>query len=763
MAMISKSRKKQSARNARAERPPVRVVARTPRGQKAAVAASQPSFWDRLTHEQRKDLAGALMLVIGILLLFGFFATSGSIINTGPLHWLALLLGWGAYVLPIGLLAGGFWILLRRFENIPPITFGRISGALVLYLWLLTTLHTIIAAPSAAARAAADGAGGGMIGAAIQQALAGAVGVAGLLILLVGWLLVGLMLVLDTGLLELFGWVGPLRGRVGESMRRPELRVQQPAIQQESTDGFIPLDTDGVPAAPVNTTVVPASGAAASPSAVQWTIPDLKQILDEGGTPAANEEFIQQRARLIEDTLRSFGAPGTVVEISRGPSVTQFGVEPSFVESRGQKIRVRVGKIAALGDDLALALSAPRIRIQAPVPGKGYVGIEVPNEELSVVALRNMLESDAYKRSKGVLRFALGEDVSGHPVVPALEDMPHLLIAGTTGSGKSVCVNGILTCLLLNHTPDDLRLILVDPKRVELTGYNGIPHLLSPVVVEIESVASALQWMTREMERRYHEFSQTGVRNITEFNARARMQGGKKLPYLVIVIDELADLMIKSPEETERTITRMAQMARATGIHMILATQRPSVDVVTGLIKANFPARIAFAVASGTDSRVILDQTGAEHLLGRGDMLYQSPVAPAAVRLQGVFVSDHEIQALVEAWRAQAQKTTPYAAPGAPIDAVPEHVPLVQQPLWEDKKTDDDGEDPALKEAIDLVRKQGRASVSMLQRRMRIGYTRASRLMDVMEDKGIVGPTEPDSQFRPVLDYGPAAPPAGES
>jgi S-DNA-T family DNA segregation ATPase FtsK/SpoIIIE len=335
--------------------------------------------------------------------------------------------------------------------------------------------------------------------------------------------------------------------------------------------------------------------------------------------------------------------------------------------------------------------------------------------------------------------------------------MPHLLIAGTTGSGKSVCVNSILTCLLINNSPDDLRLILVDPKRVELTGYNGIPHLLAPVVVEMERVVGALQWMLREMDKRYHEFAQLGARNIQDYNARMKQQGGKKIPYLVVVIDELADLMLMAPDETERTITRLAQLARATGIHMILATQRPSVDVVTGLIKANFPARIAFAVASNTDSRVILDQPGAERLLGRGDMLYQAPDTPAPSRLQGVFVSDSEIHRLVEFWRAQNPHGMPIPSTG-PVDVVPSGVPLKQVPMFEDMTPEDDG-DPLMKEAIDLVRREGRASVSMLQRRLRIGYTRAARLVDEMEEKRIVGSPQDATGVRPILDYGPAAPP----
>jgi S-DNA-T family DNA segregation ATPase FtsK/SpoIIIE len=338
--------------------------------------------------------------------------------------------------------------------------------------------------------------------------------------------------------------------------------------------------------------------------------------------------------------------------------------------------------------------------------------------------------------------------------------MPHLLIAGTTGSGKSVCVNAILTCFLMHNTPDDLGLILIDPKRVELTSYKGIPHLLTPVVVEIKQVISVLQRITLEMDRRYHLFAQVGSRNITDYNARMKLQGMKKLPFIVIVIDELADLMMIAPGETEQIITRLAQLARATGIHMILATQRPSVDVVTGLIKANFPARIAFAVASNTDSRVILDQPGAERLLGRGDMLFQAPDAPAAARLQGVFVSDPEIEKLVNFWRSQAGVTGTSAATAGHVDIPNSDVPLKQTAMFEDMSaTTETNADALLPEAIDLVRREGRASVSMLQRRMRIGYTRAARIVDMMEDKGIVGPPEGATQIRQVLDYGPTIPP----
>jgi S-DNA-T family DNA segregation ATPase FtsK/SpoIIIE len=553
----------------------------------------------------------------------------------------------------------------------------------------------------------------------------------------------------------LIGWIKKLLNKPIGSKASPNLKPDS-----ISTDDFTPLDSSVVPpvAAAVREASAQPTRTTSGPSVIHWTLPQPSDILDAGNAPSINEDFIQQRARLIEETLASFGAPAQVVEISRGPSITQFGVEPLFLEGRGGvRTKVRVSKIASLSDDLALALAAPRIRIQAPVPGHSYVGIEVPNEEMAMVALRDILESETFKRNTKPLNFALGRDVAGVPIIASVESMPHMLIAGTTGSGKSVCVNSILTCLLLYNTPDDLRLVLVDPKRVELTGYNGVPHLLGPVVVEMDRVIGALQWMTREMDKRYHLFAQAGSRNIIDYNVKMKLQGQKKLPYLVIIIDELADLMMIAPDETEKTITRLAQLARATGIHLILATQRPSVDVVTALIKANFPARIAFAVASNTDSRVILDQPGAERLLGRGDMLYQAPDAPSAARLQGVFVSDHEIQRLTEYWRTQAGNASPYAVAGSPSDSVPTNLPLKQAPLWEEMEKVEG--DPLFGDAVELVRKEGRASVSMLQRRLRIGYTRASRIVDMMEDKKIVGPPEGATQMRQVLDYGQTAPP----
>jgi S-DNA-T family DNA segregation ATPase FtsK/SpoIIIE len=712
------------------------------------------------------DILGVVMAIIGLLTALSLFSVNRSSLSGSWVDLLAKVFGWGVYILPLALILLGAWLVARNVDRLPALTLERIIGMLLLFLGMLAAFHAFSGIAASAMQRAAEGTGGGYLGGLFQQGLVGALGSAGAGIVVTAWLIIGMAMTLDLTMEEMFHWVGPLLKKTGEKIqqatKKPPAAEQPPAAPETPLGDFTPLTAhppaNQTPAVPAGVSVKTGLPAAAP---IAWTLPKISDILEKPQAPIINDEFIEKRARLIEETLASFGAPGQVVEISRGPSVTMFGIEPLFVESRNGPMRVRVGKIASLSDDLALALAAPRIRIQAPVPGRGYIGIEVPNEEMSLVALREVVESDVFARGRMPLRFALGKDVAGHPKAANLDVMPHLLIAGTTGSGKSVCVNGILSCFLLHNTPDDLRIILVDPKRVELTGYNGIPHLLAPVVVEIERVIGALQWMTREMDNRYHKFAEMGARNIADYNGRMASQGGKKLPYLLIVIDELADLMMITPEETERTITRLAQLARATGIHMILATQRPSVDVVTGLIKANFPARIAFAVASNTDSRVILDQPGAERLLGRGDMLFQAPDAPAPVRYQGVFVSDVEITRLVDFWRTQAGAVSPYAAAGTPgmsTASIPPGVPLKQVPMFEEDITAIPG-DPLIDEAIDTCRREGRGSVSMLQRKLRIGYTRAARIVDTLEEKGILSPPEQGTGVREVLDYGPAAPP----
>lgn len=770
--------------------------------------------WNSLSVERKLDILGVFLALLGLISILSLLSTNrGSV--TG--WWIAVLrniAGLGSFILPIVLILVGIWLVLRNVERLPLLSLERITGLVLLYFNLLGWLHILFNQPELNGWELAEmGGGGGYLGALSTEVFISALGKPATVIVLAAWSLISTALTLDISVSELFsflqkilaGWARRINKRIAaerdakslmtDSNHKPgpaqsisELPSDFKPLNQPAQVGLNPLmpsqsqqsgqsslrraGQDEVPpsqrpgrrgkadqpdhlsqsdpALKGNSPPVTAQKAVQMPP---WQLPNIANILEQASQETAKPGQDQERGKLIEDTLASFGAPVRVVATNHGPTVTQFGVEPLYIENRNGQTRVRVSKIVALADDLALALAAPRIRIQAPVPGRNYVGIEVPNLEVSRVYLRDVMETDQFRKIKSPIRFALGKDVAGHPKVYDLANMPHLLIAGTTGSGKSVLVNAILSCFLLNNTPNDLRMILVDPKRVELTGYNGIPHLLAPVVVEAEQVVGALQWVQREMDARYHRFSQAGTRNIADYNSR----NYPPLPYMLVLIDELADLMMLAPDETERSLTRLAQLARATGIHLVLATQRPSVDVVTGLIKANFPARVAFAVASGTDSRVILDQPGAERLLGRGDMLFQAPDAAAPVRLQGVWVSDPEIQQLVEYWRQQAYdlRDLNFHPPTAePVNMdLPPNTPLKQTPLWGDEGNGKP-EDPILLEAIRIVREEGKASISMLQRKLRIGYTRSARLIEKMEEQGIIGPAVSSSQVREVLDIG---------
>ncbi len=428
-------------------------------------------------------------------------------------------------------------------------------------------------------------------------------------------------------------------------------------------------------------------------------------------------------AGALEHTLGSFGVEAKVVRWEQGPVVTRFEVQPAP--------GVRVQKISSLTNDIALALAAPSVRIEAPIPGKSAVGIELPNQKTALVHIKEILESEEYRRATMPLTVALGKDIAGHPILGDLAEMPHVLIAGATGSGKSVMLNAIIAGLLFRCTPLDVRLLMIDPKRVEFTHFSNVPHLLAPVVTNPRAAAGALKEMLREMEERFERFAQAGVRNIQAYNTTA---DGERLPYVVIIIDELADLMMVAPADFEDVICRLAQMTRATGIHMVLATQRPSVDVITGLIKANIPSRVAFAVSSQVDSRTILDMPGAEKLLGKGDMLYMPVAAPRPVRAQGAFIADSEIQALVAWWKAQGK-------------------PVYDQDVIRSEKSTAEGEgdeDALLAEAARLIVRAGYGSVSLLQRKMKIGYVRAARIVDQLEERGVVGPAQ-GSNPRDVL------------
>ena len=458
---------------------------------------------------------------------------------------------------------------------------------------------------------------------------------------------------------------------------------------------------------------------------------------------------IEGMAEIIQETLQDFDIPVEIVNIESGPTITQFGVQPLYIERGGEKRKVRVSRIASAADDLALALAAPAIRIEAPVPGQPFVGIEVPNPEKTMVGLRGILQSKQMAGQGGTLPLALGRDTSGTPVVSDLARAPHLLIAGATGSGKSACINGVIVSLLMYHGPESLRFIMVDPKLVELPGYNHIPHMIGKVITDLEDVHGALTWLLLQMDERYRLFREYTVRNIDAYNRLARRR--KKLdplPRIVLVVDELADLMMTAPEEIEKQLVRLAQMARATGIHLVLATQRPSTDVVTGLIKANFPSRIAFAVTSQVDSRVILDSPGAEKLLGQGDMLLMRPDKAKIQRVQGSYVTDSEIKRVVDWWIERDQIENP----DRPAARVAPWIGLLDRL---------DDEDELLAEAIDAIRGVKTISASFVQRELQIGYPRAARLVTLLESKGFIAADPGGGQSRKVL-LKPASETGGE-
>jgi S-DNA-T family DNA segregation ATPase FtsK/SpoIIIE len=790
---------------------------------------SQPRI--QLTLDQKIDIFGIFLIGLGGLTMLSMLSSSQGGL-TGPwIDFLRTTFGVGFFIIPIVLLLIGLWLVLRKFEKTPRLTREQIAGLIVLFVVALISMGLIDRAAAGSIGTGLLGALNGALG-QIGAIVLLAVGWLIAIVLLFDVTPSEIATKIARGLRRIKpaaptaspdrdwsntptsptiqpgqpvdmvinagrsngngGKAKPTRSDTAGPTAAP---APEPAAPQSSRYAVTPRARPETPPSGMlgdQTMTKPlahapaASTAAAAPETSPtgplfphiiglqqpWECPPVADIFESGEDGALSEDDLRENARIIEDTLQAFGVEGKVIEVNRGPAITQFGVEPGFVQRGGKITKVKVSKITALADDLALALAAKTIRIEAPVPGKNIVGIEVPNNEIATVALRDVIESESFQKvkHKGALPIALGQDVSGQAIATDLATMPHLLIAGTTGSGKSVCVNAIISCLMSHFTPNELRFLMVDPKRVELTTYNGVPHLLAPVVVDLEKVTGVLNWVTREMDERYRKFAKSGSRNIDDYNAKVEANNAQEgaaqepiLPYIIVVIDELADLMMLAPDETEKTICRLAQMARATGIHLIIATQRPSVDVVTGLIKANFPARIAFSVASSIDSRVILDTTGAERLLGRGDMLYVAPEVGSPQRLQGCYVSDKEIHKLVGYWRSQRGTEV---VNGLNVASETAAKPPTQTTFFPDIQSEIEqanaaGEDDLLQRAIDVVKVQKKASISLLQRQLRIGYTRAARLIDQMEEKGIVGPAKEDSRWREVLVLGDDRQPPG--
>jgi S-DNA-T family DNA segregation ATPase FtsK/SpoIIIE len=720
------------------------------------------------------DILGILLLAFSLLTLVSLLLpglTGGRLANA----WRTFLvrgMGWGAVFVVAATAVAGLLVLRIRFYQarqeknrhasaLPPARWGQII-ALELAAFLALVLLTLLGGQSVSR--AESGLDGGFVGWGLADLLRSTLAKFALQHIFWSYLLVllGLFVCLFFGL----GLAAPLR----RLLRRWD---QTPALE-------LPEDQPAVSVAPAGEPGSPGPGSAESkkrraalpaeyrkklplpqkeeksspPPPRDEQLPPLELLVREQ-TERQDERNINQTAGLIEKTLGEFGFPAKVVGYRIGPTVTQFAIEPGFVEKYSaeddaSKMKVRVAQIASLRRDLALALAAERLRIEAPVPGRPYIGIEVPNVRTSVVRLRPMLENEAFYKVGSSLAIALGRDVSGQPVVADLSSMPHLLIAGTTGSGKSVCIAALTACLVMNNTPADLRLVMIDPKMVELVRFNGLPHLYGKVETDIQRILGVLRWVVAEMDHRYKLLEEMHARNLDAYNRKLRRRGAAGLPAIVVMIDELADLMMSAPDQTEPMLIRLAQLARATGIHLVVATQRPSTDVVTGMIKANFPARISFAVASSVDSRVILDTVGAESLLGHGDMLFLPPEAPAPKRVQGVMVTDSEVEKVITYWQRAHPQT--------------EAVPPWEQMLKEESVLAD--RDELVKKAIELLRGEEHASTSMLQRRLRVGYPRAARLMDELEELGVVGPSVGAGREREVFfgpdDENPLTRPKGE-
>ncbi len=724
-----------------------------------------------------RDEIGAIAVVAFALLSTVALATDQGAVLQWWRSALFALLGWAAWLVPLalGAIALELWFGFIRRETVLPI----LGGLVIVVALLGLTRHYVH-----------DDVAGGLVGGAVAKAAAGLFGQIGAPIALGALLVVGIVVAANRTIAQMFVPIWRQRPAIGglkpgtlipggtaarfdrflddgddepaEPVRihipeekpsrasavpaqapKPSLRDEDPPASGRAPIARGPSAPEpGSPDAERRPFAVSTAGLASAAVAAEgvlhadpperaWVLPAM-DLLDVGSAARSGKDELIRNKRVIEETLSHFGIAATIVDVFVGPVVTRYELKPAA--------GVKLSRIEALSDDLALALAARTLRIEAPIPGKSVVGIEIPNLAIGLVSVRDVAESAEFKGSPSKLTVALGKDVAGGAIVTDLAKLPHLLIAGQTGSGKSVCIGAILTSLLLQSTPDDVRILIGDLKRVDFPGFNGVPHLVVPVMHDSPQILNALYWTTSEMDRRYRLFARANARNIASYNEKHT--GSDRVPYVVFIIDELADLMIQAPIQVEKQITRVAQLARATGIHLVLGTQRPSVDVITGLIKANVPARIAFATASAVDSRTIIDMTGAEKLLGRGDMLWLAPDAAKPVRAQGAFVSDAEIEQVIRHWRQQREA----------------HYDMSIVEDKERARVREDGgdeiDDDRYEEAVEIVQRAGQASVSMLQRKMTIGFARAGRLIDIMEQNGVIGPSQGPGKMREV--YGMA-------
>lgn len=680
------------------------------------------------------ELAGMALMLSAVVGVIGALSpSSGGVVGGFLGRTLAGLAGEGRFVVPLFLAWAGVVVIRRQGA-------GRLCGALVLFAVGLTLFHLMLRVPLELGAAMA-GDGGGLVAVVLGYVLFKAFGFPGAYVILCAVALLGLALVTGLSLTELIshaalGCRDAVRrtGRGLVNFVYVEVPEGPPVVERaETIEKAESREEPLAPERPRRPRRHPEVAAQLLPpprsdAVTEYELPPLHLLSRPPRKQVRSARDETENARLLEETLESFGVKARVIQVSRGPAVTRYEVQPAA--------GVKVSRIVSLADDIALSMAAPGVRIEAPVPGKAVVGIEVPNKEISMVHLRDLLESREFTQATSPLTVALGKDIAGNPVVADLARMPHLLIAGATGSGKSVCLNTLIASILFRARPDQVKFLLIDPKMVELATYNGIPHLVAPVVTDPKKAAVALRWAVREMEHRYALFAGAGVRDIYRFN-RWRLANpgqGPPLPLIVIVIDELADLMMVAPAEVEDAVCRLAQMARAAGIHLVVATQRPSVDVITGLIKANIPSRLSFAVSSQIDSRTILDMGGAEKLLGKGDMLFLPVGAQKPIRVQGAYLADREVENLVAFLRRQAE-------------------PVYDEGIWREETAEQEeavADDELLPKAVKILIESGHASISLLQRRLRIGYARAARLIDIMERRGLVGGYE-GSKPRPVL------------
>jgi S-DNA-T family DNA segregation ATPase FtsK/SpoIIIE len=713
---------------------------RTSRAARSRPARSKRATRPHLTQRQGREITGVLLILIALLGVLALASNAGSIL-TGLRDWLNTAFD-RAWFVPVGAALGlGVYLLWPRAPRPRPVDI--VSGAVAVIS--LVGIFGLLGH-------------GGSVGQGIEGAVTQVFGHVGAWAVLAALLVIGLIVTVHFSPGALLATVVSTSQAAYAERTRLENLVSPPA----------PSKTKEAKAAPATRDELAKSAAsfATPPPALEtpkpWEVEEPTEVGDKVEHAAREEEpepppalrvvaeleddlpqidwklpsitlldtvtvrrermadEIKRNVKIIESTLETFGVACKVVGVNPGPAVTQYELQPGA--------GVQVKRITALQNDLSLALAAAPLRIEAPIPGKAAVGIEVPNKSASLVTIREVLETAAFREGTNKLALGLGNDVSGQSIIADLTRMPHLLIAGATGQGKSVCINALITSLLFQVTPEHMRLLLIDPKRVELTGYNGLPHLALPVLVESHQAAAALRWAVAEMDRRYKMFSAEGVRNIAAYNEKATQKLARQLPYIVIVIDELADLMMVAAGEIEELICRIAQLARAVGIHLIIATQRPSTDIITGLIKANIPSRIAFAVGSQVDSRVILDSGGAEKLLGRGDMLYQPVDAGKPTRIQGAFVSDPEVEGVVNFWKSQ----------GGPhyMEEILEEGAATE---WERGETTERKLDPLFARSARAVAAEGSASVSLVQRKFNVGYSRAGRIVDQLAEHHVVG------------------------